>query len=113
MTLSPWEIARSVLLFLAAGLCEIGGGWLVWKWLRDDKSTWWGLAGGIVLMLYGLIPTFQRAHFGRVYAVYGGVFIALSLVWGWWMDGDRPDRLDVVGACVALSGVAVMMYWPR
>ncbi len=110
---STWELVRSVVSFAVAGLCEIGGGWLVWKWIRDDKSAWWGLAGGVVLMLYGLIPTLQRAHFGRVYAAYGGVFIALSLLWGWWLDGNRPDRFDVVGATIALVGVAMMMYWPR
>ena len=106
-------VARSVLLFLVAGGCEIGGGWLIWKWLRDGRSPWWGLVGGVVLILYGIIPTFQASHFGRVYAVYGGFFIALSLVWGWYFDGNRPDRFDVIGAGVALVGVVVMMYWPR
>ena len=48
-----------------------------------------------MLVLYGIIPTFQPAHFGRVYAAYGGVFIVLSLLWGWMFDGNRPDRLDV------------------
>src|SRR5690242_11709761 len=72
-------IARSVSLFILAGACEIGGGWLVWKWLRDHRPGWWGLLGGLVLILYGIIPTFQPSHFGRVYAVYGGYFIVLSL----------------------------------
>lgn len=106
-------LARSVLLFLVAGVCEIGGGWLVWKWLRDHKPGWWGLFGGLVLMLYGVIPTLQASHFGRIYAVYGGFFIVLSLLWGWGIDGDRPDRADVVGASIALVGVVVMMYGPR
>lgn len=106
-------LARSVLLFLVAGACEIGGGWLVWKWLSDHKPGWWGLLGGLVLVLYGIIPTFQTSHFGRIYAVYGGFFIVLSLLWGWGIDGGRPDRADVVGASIALVGVVVMMYWPR
>lgn len=107
------SIVRSVGLFLIAGVCEIGGGWLVWKWLRDGRPTWWGLLGGLVLVLYGIIPTLQASHFGRVYAVYGGFFIILSLLWGWGLDGSVPDRADVIGAAIALVGVCVMMYWPR
>ena len=72
------DLIRSLLLFVLAGICEIGGGWLVWQWLRDGRPAVWGLLGGIVLILYGVIPTLQTAHFGRVYAVYGGFFIVLS-----------------------------------
>ncbi len=106
-------LVRSLSLFLLAGLCEIGGGWLLWKWLRDDRPGWWGLLGGLVLVFYGVIPTLQSSHFGRVYAAYGGFFIALSLLWGWAIDGDRPDRADVLGASIALVGVCLMIYWPR
>lgn len=107
------KLSLSVALFMVAGLCEIGGGWLVWQWLREDKGNVWGLCGAVVLILYGIIPTFQPAHFGRVYAAYGGVFIVLSLLWGWRMDGDVPDRFDIIGAAISLLGVSVIMYWPR
>ena len=80
--------------------------------MQDDPLAW-GLAGAAVLVLYGVIPTLQPAHFGRTYATYGGFFIALSLLWGWAMDGTSPDAADVVGATIALGGVGVMMYWPR
>lgn len=106
-------LAKSVSLFLLAGLCEVGGGWLMWKWLRDGRPGWWGLIGAVVLMTYGIVPTFQPAHFGRVYAAYGGFFIVLSLLWGWRIDGNSPDRLDVLGAAIALAGVCLMMYGPR
>jgi small multidrug resistance family-3 protein len=106
-------IGRSVALFVVAGLCEIGGGWLVWQWLREGKGIVWGLCGAVILILYGIVPTFQPAHFGRVYAVYGGFFIVLSLLWGWGIDGDVPDRFDVIGAAISLLGVSVIMYWPR
>lgn len=109
------ELFRSVSLFLIAGLCEIGGGYLVWLWLREDRSIWFGLFGGIVLMLYGIIPTLQPAvfNFGRVYAAYGGVFIVLSLLWGWQIDRKTPDTFDLMGALICMVGVAIIMYWPR
>ncbi len=107
------QIPYSVFLFLVAGLCEIGGGWLVWQWLREGKGFAWGFVGAAVLILYGIIPTFQPAHFGRVYAAYGGFFIVLSLLWGWVLDGHAPDRFDIAGGAIALLGVTVMMYWPR
>ena len=106
-------ITQSLGLFILAGLCEIGGGWLVWQWIREDRPWSWGLLGGLVLCLYGVVPTLQPAHFGRVYAAYGGFFIVLSLLWGWIFDGNRPDRFDVIGATVSLVGVSIIIYWPR
>ena len=106
-------ITQSLGLFILAGLCEIGGGWLVWQWLREARPWSWGLMGGVILVLYGVIPTFQPAHFGRVYAAYGGVFIVLSLLWGWILDGNKPDPSDLIGGAVSLVGVAIIMYWPR
>jgi len=107
------EIARSLSLFILAGLCEIGGGYLVWIWLRYEKSILFGVLGGIVLIIYGIIPTFQPTHFGRVYAAYGGVFIILSMLWGWFIDRKAPDFFDIVGGGVCLLGVMIIMYWPR
>jgi small multidrug resistance family-3 protein len=106
-------MAKSLAYFLAAGLCEIGGGYLVWLWLREGKGLWVAVLGAVVLVLYGIIPTLQPAHFGRVYAAYGGVFIVLSLLWGWKIDGVSPDMYDVMGGLIALLGVFVIMYWPR
>jgi small multidrug resistance family-3 protein len=75
--------------------------------------VWLGALGGLLLFLYGVVPTLQPAYFGRVYAAYGGVFVILSVLWGWWIDGRAPDRFDVVGAALCLAGVAVIMYAPR
>ena len=107
------NVAKSLLFFVAAGLCEIGGGYLVWLWFREGKSVWLAVIGAAVLFLYAVIPTFQPAHFGRVYAAYGGVFVVLSILWGWRVDGVEPDRFDLMGGAIALLGVAVIMYWPR
>lgn len=106
-------LLKSMGLFIAAGLCEIGGGYLVWIWLREGKSAWLAFAGAIVLFLYGIVPTYQPAHFGRVYAAYGGVFVVLSIFWGWKVDQIRPDRYDLIGGLVCLVGVCIIMYWPR
>jgi small multidrug resistance family-3 protein len=107
-------IIRATVLFVLAGLAEIGGGWLVWQWLRNGKALWVGLLGGAVLMLYGVIPTLQEeSSFGRVYAAYGGVFVVLSILWGTVVDGWRPDRFDLIGAGVALIGVFIIMWGRR
>lgn len=70
---------------------------------------------GRSLFLYGFLPTLRPpdAPFGRVYAAYGGVFIAMALIWGWVIDGVRPDRYDRIGVIIALIGVGVIMYAPR
>jgi len=107
-------VARSIGLFIAAGLAEIGGGYLVWRWLRDGAPIFVGVLGAIVLVIYGVIPTLQRSHdFGRIYAAYGGVFVVASLLWGWGVDGSRPDRWDWTGAAVVLAGVSIIYFMPR
>lgn len=75
-------LTRSLALFVLAGLCEIGGGYLMWQWWRNGASWVLGALGGVVLFAYGIVPTYQPAHFGRVYAAYGGWFVVLSLLWG-------------------------------
>jgi small multidrug resistance family-3 protein len=107
------KILSSVFFFVLAGLCEIGGGYLVWLWLRNDQGWILGALGGFVLFLYGVVPTFQKAHFHRVYAAYGGVFIVMSVLWGWLVDGVAPDRYDIAGTIIAVIGVVIIFYIPR
>ncbi|MEV4433714.1 YnfA family protein [Streptomyces sp. NPDC049585] len=107
-------IARSIALFVLAALLEIGGAWLVWQGAREHRGWAWIGAGIIALGAYGFVATLQPdAHFGRILAAYGGVFVAGSLAWGMVADGYRPDRYDVTGALVCLAGVALIMYGPR
>ena len=107
-------IARSVALFLAAAVLEIGGAWLVWQGVREHRGWLWVGLGVVALGAYGFIATLQPdADFSRILAAYGGVFVAGSLAWGMALDGYRPDRFDVVGALVCLVGVTVIMYAPR
>ena len=101
-------------LFLAAGLAEIGGGWLVWKAVREGAPRWWAACGGLVLAAYGFIPCLQPIDdFGRLYAAYGGIFIGMSFAWARVVDGMALDRGDVIGSAVALIGVAIVLLWPR
>lgn len=108
------DVVRSVPLFVLAALAEIGGAWLVWQGVREQRGLLWVGAGVVALGLYGFVATLQpEAHFGRILAAYGGVFVAGSLAWGVLVDGFRPDRYDLIGALVCLVGVAVIMYAPR
>jgi small multidrug resistance family-3 protein len=106
-------LVRSVAFFLLAGLLEIGGGYLIWLTVREHRPLWLGIVGGLALAGYGVVATFQPANFGRVYAAYGGVFIVLSLAWGWAVDGHRPDRWDYLGGALCVFGMALIMYGPR
>jgi small multidrug resistance family-3 protein len=107
-------VARSIVLFVLAAIAEIGGSWLIWQGWREHRGLWWVGAGVVALGLYGFAATLQPdAHFGRILAAYGGVFVAASLAWGVVVDRFRPDRWDLLGAGICLAGVAVIMYGPR
>jgi small multidrug resistance family-3 protein len=105
---------KSVLLFVVAALAEIGGAWLIWQGVREHRGLAWIGAGVLALGLYGFVASLQPdAHFGRILAAYGGVFVAGSLAWGMVADKFEPDRWDLAGAAICLVGVAVIMYAPR
>lgn len=107
-------VARSIVLFVFAALAEIGGAWLVWQGVREQRGALWVGAGVLALGVYGFVATLQPdANFGRILAAYGGVFVVGSLLWGMVVDGFRADRYDVIGALVCLAGVGVIMYAPR
>lgn len=104
---------RSVLLFVLSAILEIGGAWLIWQGVREHRGWLWMGMGIVALGAYGFVATLQPdAHFGRILAAYGGVFVAGSMLWGIALDGFRPDRWDVLGAVICLCGVAVIMYAP-
>src|SRR5215218_8923791 len=108
------SVAPSLALFVLAALAEIGGAWLVWQGVREHRGLVWVGAGVVALAAYGFVATLQPdAHFGRILAAYGGVFVVGSLAWGMALDGFRPDRYDVAGATICLLGVALIMFAPR
>ena len=102
-----------MVLFVLAGLFEIGGGYMVWLSLREGRPWWIGVLGGLILIGSGVVATFQPANFGRVYAAYCGIFIVMAIIWGWKVDGVVPDKYDLIGGTVALLGVLIIMYAPR
>jgi small multidrug resistance family-3 protein len=100
-------------LFFVAAVLEIGGGYLVWQWIREKKGIVMGLIGGIVLFVYGIIPTLQPSHFGRTYAAYGGIFIISSIIWGIIVDKKKPDKFELIGSLIAVVGAVIIFYTPR
>ena len=100
-------------LFIVAAIAEIGGGYLVWLWLRERKKVIIGLVGGIILFVYGIIPTLQPSNFGRVYAAYGGIFVVMAIIWGLVVDKKRPDRFEIIGGFIVLLGAIIIFYTPR
>ena len=71
------------------------------------------MAGGFILFLYGIVPTFQPTHFHRIYAAYGGIFIVMAILWNWIFEKIVPDKFDIIGAAIALVGVGIIFYIPR
>ncbi|KAH9093738.1 hypothetical protein Ae201684P_016360 [Aphanomyces euteiches] len=118
ISLAKRQNLRETLLFLLAGVLEIGGGYGVWIYMKQDnrssaKYIMYAILGSIALVAYGWSQTLQQIEFGRLFAVYGGYFILLSLLWGWAIDGKQPDLGDWVGTAIAFAGVLIMLYWPR
>jgi small multidrug resistance family-3 protein len=108
------SILRTVALFAVAAVAEIGGAWLIWQGVREHRGLPWIGAGIAALAAYGFAATLQDdPNFGRILAAYGGIFVAGSLAWGILADGFRPDRYDLAGAAICLTGVTVIMFAPR
>jgi small multidrug resistance family-3 protein len=107
------HIIQSLAIFFLAGICEIGGGYLIWLSLKGDKPWWFAVLGGLILAFYGIVATWQTANFGRVYATYGGIFVVMSILWAMLFDKFVPDKYDIIGGLIVLVGVCVIYYAPR
>ena len=100
--------------YIAAALAEIAGCFAFWAWLRMGKSIWWIAPGIASLVAFAWLLTLVEAdHAGRTYAAYGGVYIASAIVWLWLVGGAKPDRWDLLGAAVCLTGAAIILLGPR
>jgi len=104
----------SFILYCAAAIAEIGGCFAFWAWLRLGRSVYWILPGLVSLTVFALLLTRIESLFaGRTFAAYGGVYIAASVIWLWAVEGQRPDRWDVVGSVICLIGAAIILLGPR
>jgi len=100
-------------LFVATAVAEIVGCYLPWLWLRDRAPAWVLVPAAVSLVAFVWLLTLHPAAAGRVYAAYGGVYVATALAWLWLVDGIRPSAWDVAGSAVALAGMAIIMFAPR
>jgi small multidrug resistance family-3 protein len=107
-------LVRSIFLFGAAAVAEIGGAFLMWRGVREGAGPAAVILGAAALVAYGLLATMQpSSHFGRVLAAYGGVFVIGSLAWGIGLDGFRPDRFDILGAATCVIGASIIIWAPH
>ncbi len=102
-------IVRSLALFAITAVAEIIGCYLPYLWLRKSGSIWLLLPAALSLVIFSWLLTLHPAAAGRVYAAYGGVYIAVAMLWLWKIDGVSPTRWDLAGVAVALIGVAIIM----
>ena len=105
---------KTLALYVAAAIAEIAGCFALWAVTRLGASAWWLAPGVLALVLFGWLLTRVDVDFaGRAYAVYGGIYIAASLLWLWTIEGRVPDRWDLIGASVAVAGAMIILYMPR
>jgi small multidrug resistance family-3 protein len=107
-------MAKALLIYAGAALAEIAGCFAFWVWLRSGKSPAWILPGIASLVAFAwLLTLIDSDYAGRAYAAYGGIYVAASIAWLWFLEGARPDRWDIVGAAVVLVGAAIILFGPR
>lgn len=104
---------KTFALFVVTALAEIVGCYLPYLWLREGRSAWLLLPAAASLALFAWLLTLHPTAAGRVYAAYGGVYVAVAILWLWGVDGIRPTAWDLVGAAIVLAGMAVIMFAPR
>ena len=104
---------KTIALYLATALAEIIGCYLPWLWLKQNGSAWLLMPAAVSLAVFAWLLTLHDAASGRIYAAYGGVYIAVAIAWLWVVDGIRPSPWDVAGVTVALAGMGIIAFQPR
>jgi len=107
------NLASTLGLFVVTALAEIVGCYLPYLWLKDRAPFWVLLPAAASLALFVWLLTLHPSAAGRVYAAYGGVYVATALAWLWLIDGIRPTPWDLAGSAVAIFGMALIMFAPR
>jgi small multidrug resistance family-3 protein len=105
---------KSALVYVLAAVCEIGGCFAFWAWLRQGRSALWTIPGVLALVAFAWLLTRVEAEAaGRAFAAYGGIYILSSIVWMRTVEQVRPDRWDLIGMAVCLAGAAIILFGPR
>ena len=107
------ELLRIAGLFAVTALAEIVGCYLPWLVLKQGRSVWLLIPAAASLALFAWLLTLHPSAAGRTYAAYGGMYIAVALVWLWLVDGVTLTRWDLAGASIALIGMAVIALQPE
>ncbi len=107
------SVGRVVLMFITTAIAELVGCYLPYRWLRKDGSPWLLVPAALSLGVFAWLLTLHPTASGRVYAAYGGVYIATAVFWLWAVDGIRPSRWDLLGAFFTLIGMGIIMFGPR
>lgn len=102
-------MVKTSLLFFATALAEIIGCFLPYLWLRKEGSPWLLLPAAVSLAAFVWLLTLHPAASGRVYAAYGGVYVATALLWLRFVDGVKLSAFDWLGAGVALLGMGIIV----
>ncbi|MBS0452244.1 MAG: YnfA family protein [Proteobacteria bacterium] len=104
---------KTFALFLVTAIAEIVGCYLPYLWFNKGGSAWLLAPAALSLALFAWLLSLHPAAAGRVYAAYGGVYIAVALAWLWAVDGVRPTGWDMAGVAVSLAGMAIIAFQPR
>jgi small multidrug resistance family-3 protein len=107
------DLLKAFGLFTVTAVAEIVGCYLPYLWLKKNGSAWLLLPALVCLAAFAWLLTLHPTAAGRVYAAYGGVYIGVAIVWLWLVDGDRPTQWDLLGAAVAIAGMAIIVLGPR
>ncbi|MDP5239468.1 YnfA family protein [Uliginosibacterium sp. 31-16] len=100
-------------LYALTAVAEIFGCYLPYLWLKKSVSAWWLFPAAACLALFAWLLTLHPHPAGRVYAAYGGVYVVVSLIWLWRVDGIVPDRWDLAGCALVLVGAGLIYFAPR
>ena len=106
-------IAKPILLFFLTAVAEIVGCYLPWLVLKQGRSPWLLAPAALSLACFAWLLTLHPSAAGRTYAAYGGMYIAVALLWLRFVDGVALTRWDVAGAAVALAGMGIIALQPR
>lgn len=108
MNIEPTEFARTFGLFFATAIAELLGCYLPLLWVSGKGGIWLLLPAAVSLGFFVWLLTMHSSASGRVYATYGAIYIAASLLWLWLVDGIKPSLTDYLGVGLALLGAAVI-----